>query len=95
MAITERLSGLRGNYRLLHRRWPVKARKAVGWLMVFELIGLIPALVIFGISQPNLYRTDMWQIGFDYKLNSNPNIVLYAYANHRPQPNLPLIWSKT
>lgn len=63
--------------------------------MVFELIGLIPALVIFGISQPNLYRTDMWQIGFDYKLNSNPNIVLYAYANHRPQPNLPLIWSKT
>lgn len=86
--------GFTGSYRLVHRKWPAKARKAIGWMMPLELIGLIPALVIFGISQPDLYRTDMWQIGWDNRLNSNPNMILYAYANHRPLPQIPLIWSR-
>ena len=34
-------------------------------LMLLELVGLIPVLVLFGIAQPDLYRTKMWQIGFD------------------------------
>ncbi|KHN96744.1 uncharacterized protein MAM_05300 [Metarhizium album ARSEF 1941] len=63
--------------------------------MPVELIGLVPTLVIFGIAQPDMYRTDMWQIGFENKLNSNPNMILYAYANYRPLPNVPLIWSQT
>lgn len=63
--------------------------------MAVELVGLVPALVIFGISQPDLYRTDMWKIGFENQLNSNPNMILYAYANHRPLPSVPLIWSRT
>ncbi len=42
----------------------------------------MPMLVLFGISQPDLYRTKMWQVGFDNGFNSNPNMILYAYANH-------------
>lgn len=63
--------------------------------MPLELIGLIAVLVIFGIAQPDLYRTKMWQIGFDNGLNSNPNMILYAYANFKPLPKVPLIWSST
>lgn len=63
--------------------------------MPIELIGLVPILVIFGIAQPDMYRTDMWRIGFENKLNSNPNMILYAYANYRPLPTVPLIWSQT
>lgn len=63
--------------------------------MFFELIGLIPILVLFGIEQPDLYRSKFWQIGFDNKLNSNPNMILYAYANHRPLPKIPFVWSQT
>lgn len=63
--------------------------------MIVELAGLIPILVIFGIAQPDLYRSKMWEIGYENGYNSNPNIILYAYANNRPLPKIPLIWSKT
>ncbi|KAM5355442.1 hypothetical protein ACJ41O_002088 [Fusarium nematophilum] len=82
-------------YRIIHRKWPRISRRGTWWLMLFELIGLVPILVIFGISQPNLYRTDMWQIGWENKLNSNPAVILYAYANHRPLPKIALIWTRT
>lgn len=83
------------SYQILRRVWPRVARKATSWLMPIELIGLVPILVIFGIAQPDMYRTDMWRIGFENKLNSNPNMILYAYANYRPLPTVPLIWSQT
>jgi hypothetical protein len=82
-------------YRPVHRQWPPKARKGTGWLMLTELAGLVPLLIIFGLAQPDLYRSAMWQIGFDNKLNSNPNMVLYAYANHRPLPTIAFVWTKT
>lgn len=82
-------------YRPFHRQWPKIPRKGTAWLMLVELIGIIPILVIFGIAQPDLYRTDLWKIGFYNKLNSNPNMILYAYANHRPLPDIPLVWSRT
>lgn len=82
-------------YHPVHRKWPKVSRKATWWLMPLELAGLVPILVIFGIAQPDLYRTDMWKIGFENKLNSNPNMVLYAYANHRALPTIPFIWSRT
>ena len=63
--------------------------------MGFELAALVPLLVIFGLAQPDLYRTTFWQIGFDNKLNSDPNMILYAYANFRPLPTVPLVWSST
>ncbi|OAA46905.1 hypothetical protein NOR_02541 [Metarhizium rileyi] len=83
------------SYHILHRAWPKVARRATAWLMPIELIGLVPILVIFGIAQPDMYRTDMWRIGFENKLNSNPNMLLYAYANYTPLPDVPLIWSQT
>ncbi|KAM3524408.1 hypothetical protein NHJ13051_000087 [Beauveria bassiana] len=83
------------SYHILHRKWPKISRKATVWMMPLELIGLIAVLVIYGIAQPDLYRTKMWQIGFDNKLNSNPNMIIYAYANFTPLPNVPLIWSST
>jgi hypothetical protein len=84
-------------YKIVFRKWPRLARKAVWWLMPLELIGVVAALVIFGISQPDLYRSDMWKIGWqhDPPLNSNPAIVLYAYANHRPLPKIALVWTRT
>ncbi|KAH7256666.1 hypothetical protein BKA59DRAFT_507580 [Fusarium tricinctum] len=84
-------------YTIFFRKWPRLARKATWWLMPFELMGTVAALVIFGISQPDLYRTDMWQIGWqhDPPLNSNPAMILYAYANHRPLPKVALVWTRT
>ncbi len=82
-------------YRIMHRKWPKVSRSAIKWLMGFELAGLITVLVIFGIAQPDLYRSKMWLIGYENGLNSNPNMILYAYANHQPLPKVPLIWSKT
>ncbi|PKS08209.1 hypothetical protein jhhlp_001056 [Lomentospora prolificans] len=80
-------------YRIIHRKW--RLRKPMWWGMVLELLGLVPILVLFGIEQPDLYRTKFWQIGFDNKLNSNPNMILYAYANHRPLPTIPFVWSQS
>lgn len=82
-------------YHWIHRKWPKVPRLATWYLMLFELAGLVPCLVIFGISQPNLYRSDMWEIGWQNKWNSNPAIILYAYANHRPLPKIALVWSRT
>lgn len=95
MGIQERFVEKKGNYRLLHRKWPAKARKAIWWLMGLELLGLVPILVIFGISQPDLYRTDLWRIGYLNGYNSNPNRVLYAYANYQPMPPVALVWTRT
>ncbi|KAF4968047.1 hypothetical protein FZEAL_10438 [Fusarium zealandicum] len=83
------------SYRIVHRKWPGVPRRAIWWLMLLELIGLVPILVIFGLSQPDLYRSDMWEIGWQNKLNSNPAIILYAYANHRPLPKIALVWTRT
>lgn len=94
MGFKERFVEKKGNYKFLHRKWPTKARKAIWYLMALELVGLVPILVIFGIAQPDLYRTDMWRIGFLNGLNSNPNRVLYAYANYQPMPKVALIWTK-
>ena len=79
-------------YHIVHRPW--RARKPLFWLMLFELLGLIPILVLFGIAQPDLYRSTLWRIGFENQFNSNPNMILYAYANHRPLPEIPFVWSQ-
>lgn len=62
--------------------------------MPVELGILIVLLVIFGISQPDLYRSKMWRIGYDNGLNSNPAVILYAYANHESQPEVAFVWSR-
>ena len=80
-------------YNLIHRPWRVK-KKWMFILMLLELFGLIPILVLFGIAQPDMYRTRLWQVGFDNKFNSNPAMIIYAYANHRPLPQIPFVWSQ-
>lgn len=80
-------------YKFFFREWRLK--KVMWWIMIAELAGIVPMLVMFGIAQPNAYRTSMWKIGFLNHFNSNPNMILYAYANHRPLPKIPFVWSQT
>lgn len=63
-------------------------------LFVIEFLGTIAALSLFGIADPNLFRTDFWKIGADYGFNSSPDMILYAYANYRPIPKIPFVWSQ-
>ncbi|KIH91904.1 hypothetical protein SPBR_01885 [Sporothrix brasiliensis 5110] len=79
-------------YRLLRRPWP--RRKIYYSTMIPELACTVGLLVLFGLAQPNTYRTQMWQIGFNNGFNSNPNMILYAYANHAPLPKIPFVWSQ-
>jgi hypothetical protein len=80
-------------YRIIHRPW--RAKWPLYWGMVPELAAIIPALVLFGVQQPDAFRSFFWQIGYENKLNSNPAMILYAYANHEPLPDIPFVWSKT
>lgn len=77
----------------LGRRW--KWPKVFIALMVIELLGTVAALTMFGIADPDLYRTKMWQVGSDNGFNSSPSQILYAYANYRPLPHTPFVWSQT
>lgn len=72
-------------------RWP----KVLIALMVFELAGTVAALALFGIADPDLFRTALWQVGSDNGFNSSPSQILYAYANYRPIPKTPFVWSQT
>jgi len=61
--------------------------------MVIELGGTVAALVLFGVASPDAYRTELWRVGSDNGFNSSPDEILYAYANYRPIPTTPLVWS--
>jgi len=62
-------------------------------LMVFELAGTVAALALFGIADPDLFRTRLWLVGAENGFNSSPKEILYAYANYRPIPTIPFVWS--
>ncbi|KAI1378671.1 hypothetical protein F4677DRAFT_443157 [Hypoxylon crocopeplum] len=80
-------------YKLLRRQW--RSTRAMYYTMIAELLGTVGVLVMFGIAQPNLYRTKLWQAGHELGFNSSPNVILWAYANYEPQPKLPFVWSQT
>ncbi|KAL1839860.1 hypothetical protein VTJ49DRAFT_1046 [Mycothermus thermophilus] len=80
-------------YRILRRPWPAKA--PLYWGLIPELAGVVPVLILFGVQHPDAFRTLFWRIGFENKLNSNPNMILYAYANYQPLPPIPFVWSYT
>lgn len=62
-------------------------------LMILELPLTVFALVLFGVADPNTYRTKMWQDGANAGFNSNPNIIMFSYANYAPvEP--PVVWSQ-
>ena len=71
------------------RQW--RTPKVILGLLVLEVPLTIAALALFGIAQPDLYRTRFWQEGADHGWNSNPNQLIYAIANYRPV-TAPLPW---
>lgn len=76
---------------LIAHEWRIP-RLMVG-LLITELPLTVLCLVLMGIADPNTYRTKLWADGGKAGLNSNPNIILYSYANYKPlEP--PLVWSQ-
>ena len=62
-------------------------------LFVVEFLLIVAVLTLFGIADPNTYRTKLWQNGADKGFNSDPSIVLYSYANYKPI-DTPVVWSQ-
>ena len=63
-------------------------------LILAEFCGTVATLSLFGTASPDSYRTQMWKIGGRNGFNSDPSQILYAYANYRPIPKTPMVWSK-
>ena len=61
-------------------------------LFILEFPFTIAALALFGIADPDTYRTKLWQNGADQHFNSDPSEILYRYANYKPV-HYPIIWS--
>ncbi len=74
------------------KQW--KTPRVITWLFIVEFIFTIPTLALFGIAAPNTFRTHLWKDGGRNQFNSDPNQVLYAYANYRPIPKTPMVWSQ-
>ena len=53
-------------------------------LIVAEVPFTVSALALFGIADPDLYRTQLWQEGAKHGWNSDPIEILYSYANYAP-----------
>lgn len=73
------------------RRW--RTPRTIFSLFIIEVLLSVAALALYGIAQPDLYRTRLWKEGSNHGWNSNPNEIIYAYANYRPIPT-PLPWSQ-
>ncbi|TKA79682.1 hypothetical protein B0A55_04086 [Friedmanniomyces simplex] len=72
------------------RRWRIPP--VVIALLVVEFFLTVACLALYGIADPDTYRTKLWQNGYDNGFNSAPNSILYSYANYKPV-HTPLIWS--
>lgn len=75
---------------LIAYRWRIP--KLMVALFILELPLTVGMLILSGVADPDTYRSKMWQIGSDHGFNSNPNEILYAYANYKPI-HVPLVWS--
>ncbi|KAL9132128.1 MAG: hypothetical protein Q9217_000062 [Psora testacea] len=82
---------LRSCFSIVPRQW--KTPRTLRILFLLELALSIAALALFGIAQPDLYRTRFWQEGSKHGWNSNPDQLIYAYANYKPI-KAPLPWSQ-
>ena len=72
-------------------RW--RTVKIIWACLILEIPLIIAALALFGIADPDTYRTKLWQNGADQGFNSDPSEILYAYANYKPIA-VPLVWSR-
>ena len=72
-----------------HWRFP----KVVLGLFVAELLVTIGALALFGIADPDLYRTRLWKDGYQNSFNSDPAMVVYSFDSGGTY-HTPLVWSQ-
>lgn len=77
--------------RLGWRRWRYPI--AIWVLIGLELPLTVAVLALFGIAEPDTYRTKLWRDGADNGFNSSPSAPLYAAANYQPS-YIPLVWSE-
>ncbi|OJJ49325.1 hypothetical protein ASPZODRAFT_60124 [Penicilliopsis zonata CBS 506.65] len=70
-----------------HRHWRLYLI-----LIAIELPLTIVLLTLTGIASHGLYRTKLWQAGYDLGFNSSPDEVIYALANYRSY-TIPVVWS--
>jgi hypothetical protein len=84
--------GVKSCFKAIPRQW--RTPKTLFYLFGLELALTVVALALFGIASPDLYRTKLWKEGSVHGWNSNPNKILYDYANYRPI-HYPLPWDES
>lgn len=67
--------------------------KPIYALIIIEFPLTVATLALFGIADPNLYRTALWTEGSRHGWNSDPIELLYAYANYKPI-KVPTPWNQ-
>jgi hypothetical protein len=77
-------------FKLGWKRW--RNTKLLWGLMILELPLTVALLVLFGVADPDTYRTLLWQDGFDNGFNSSPAQPVYDLVNGKAYV-VPLVWS--
>ena len=54
------------------------------YLAILEFPLTVACLALFGIAQPDTYRTKLWKEGYNNGWNSDPLDIVYAIANYKP-----------
>ena len=62
-------------------------------LFILEFPLTVAMLTLFGVADPNTYRTKLRQNGADLGFNSDASEAVYAYANYKPVVT-PMVWSQ-
>lgn len=73
------------------RHWAVP--KTIWGLIAVEFAFVVATLTLFGIANPDLYRTKLWKEGSSHGWNSDPSDKTYALANYQHYES-PLVWSQ-
>ncbi|KAL2683133.1 hypothetical protein Neosp_007600 [[Neocosmospora] mangrovei] len=63
-------------------------------LLLVEFTISLMAVILFGLAFPDRFRSRLWENGGEEGWNSNPNKIIYYYANHREPPKVPFLWQK-
>lgn len=64
----------------------------IGFAVEFSIQLLIFSL--FASAYPDRYRSILWLTGGVEGWNSNPELRIYFYANHKEAPEIPWIWTQ-
>ena len=62
--------------------------------LALESIAVITCLTLSLVTQPYHLRTTLWAAGAQHGWNSDPHERVYFYANYKPPPPVPFIWSE-